>query len=411
MLIVHLRISDAGSGKPTPVRLRISDEAGRFYSPLGRYADFPIGRGECVGGHVLVNGEKWCYIDGSCEAPLPAGVPLRIQASKGPEYTPLDETVTLGAGQISLRFNLNRWIDPRSKGWYSGDSRCHFLSPHDALLEAAGEGLDVVNLLAVEEPRGDFPSAANLSAFSGQMPALEAHDRIVAVNTLNVHPVLGQVGLLFSHRPILPLNSADWSICDWCDQCHRKGGLSVWVNAPHGGEALIAAILGKIDAIEVTDHLAATRSLRSGARILPLIGGSGKVSNAIPLGAVRTYAKLNDGEPFSYKAWIEAVRAGRSFLCHGTLRSEDLEHAVGCALPTDRSGTNSITRDLLVGSADSTARNEESLPARRANEEFLDVIRATQSWAETEGRFANPKRKQALIDHCNEALAKLEAEA
>src|SRR5260221_7258856 len=150
MLTVHLRINDAATGKPTPVRLRISDEAGRFYPPLGRFAEFPTGRNEAVGGHLMLNGEAWCYIDGACEAPLPAGVPLRIQATKGPEYTPLDETLTLGPGQMALRFTIERWIDMRAKGWHSCDSRCHFLSPHDALLEAAAEDVDVVNLLAVE---------------------------------------------------------------------------------------------------------------------------------------------------------------------------------------------------------------------------------------------------------------------
>ncbi|MGK3768302.1 hypothetical protein, partial [Enterococcus faecium] len=68
-----------------------------------------------------------------------------IQAMKGPEWTPLDETVTLGTGQISLRFEIVRWHDADV---ISVDTRAHFLSPHAALLEAAAEGIDVVNVLA-----------------------------------------------------------------------------------------------------------------------------------------------------------------------------------------------------------------------------------------------------------------------
>ena len=213
----------------------------RTSRPLGRSVEFPVGRNEVVGGTLNLARELWFTIDGACEIPLPAGVPLRVQATKGPEFTPLDQTVTLGPGQMALRFAIARWTDPRTDGWVSVDSRCHFLTPHDALLEAAAEGVGVVNLLATTQR---FPSlngtayltVPNLTAFSGQVPALERDGHAVVVNTLNVHPVLGSVGLLNSHRPVFPLafggeESDDWGVCDWCDQCHRKGGLTVWVDA------------------------------------------------------------------------------------------------------------------------------------------------------------------------------------
>ena len=34
-------------------------------------------------------------------------------------------------------------------------------------------------------------------------------------------------------------------------------------------------------------------------------------------------------------------------------------------------------------------------------------VEATREWVETVGRFANPKRKQTLLDRCAEALARL----
>ena len=40
--------------------------------------------------------------------------------------------------------------------------------------------------------------------------------------------------------------------------------------------------------------------------ILSLVGGSGKNSNASPLGVMRTYAHLEPGQEFGYRAWIEA---------------------------------------------------------------------------------------------------------
>lgn len=473
MLTVHLRINDAATARPTAVRLRVSGPDGTFYPPLGRFAEFATGKNEDVGGHLRLGREKWCYTDGSCEIPLPAGVPLRVQATKGPEYRPLDETVTLGPGQMALRFTVERWMDMRAGGWHSGDTRCHFLTPHAALLEAAAEDLDVVNLLACEQPLPSldgtaYPTAANLVAFSGQAPALEAHGRMVVVNTLNAHPALGRVGLLYSHRPVFPLTfgvddaTDDWSICDWCDQCHRKGGLTVWVDAFRpmaglvGGEALVAAILGKIDAVEVDAHqrhpppLPWIYRLWNAGFPVPLVGGSGKESNTVPLGAMRTYAHLRDGEAFTYKSWIEAVRAGRTFVTNGPLLTLEAGPEASAAVHGAPAGgaVEFVGSDGAVGdvsqepdgaraplsgqgsywvaarwlSADGTVFAHTSPAVTRAGGQPLPrqpaavaalvrSVEATREWVESVGRFQNPKRKQNLLDRCGEALAKLGAGA
>jgi hypothetical protein len=341
MLTVHLRINDATTGKPTPVRLRITGPDGETYAPLGRSADFPTGRNEAVGGHLKLGGERWFYIDGTCEVPLPAGIPLRIQAVKGPEYRPLDDKVTLGSGQLSLRLAISRILDWRAKGYRPGDTRCHFLAPHSGLLEAMAEDLDIANALAIPFTMlaldgNTYTTTPDLLAFSGQQPALNASPgQAFAVNTMNSHPVLGKVALLHSHRAVFPLTfgfpdaTDDWSICDWCNQCHRKGGLTVWVDAFEpagslvGGEALVVSILGNIDAIEVSPGPRTVPLLPWVYRLwdvgvcLPLVGGSGKESNRTPLGAMRTYAHTS-GE-FSLKEWIEAVRKGGTFATSGCL--------------------------------------------------------------------------------------------
>ena len=35
---VHVRVNDAVAGRPTPVRLRVTDAEGNYYPPLGRLA-------------------------------------------------------------------------------------------------------------------------------------------------------------------------------------------------------------------------------------------------------------------------------------------------------------------------------------------------------------------------------------
>src|SRR5262245_49907188 len=118
MHTVHIRVNDAGTGKPVPVRIRFLGADGTLYVPFGRLADFATGPGEDVGGNVLLGGERFAYIDGACEVSLPAGT-VTVEAHKGPEYVPLRREVTLGPGQISLRLAVERWTDLRPGGWYA----------------------------------------------------------------------------------------------------------------------------------------------------------------------------------------------------------------------------------------------------------------------------------------------------
>jgi len=145
---VHVRVNDAATGRPTPVRLRLTGPDGAYFAPFGRLTDFATSPNQDVGGNLLYGGKAYAYIDGNCEVLLPAG-PIGVEICKGFEYTPQQLQVQLGPGKLALRFTIERWADLRGEGWYSGDTRAHFLSPHAALLEAAAEDLAVVNLLAV----------------------------------------------------------------------------------------------------------------------------------------------------------------------------------------------------------------------------------------------------------------------
>lgn len=357
---VHVRVTDAATGKPTPCRVRFTDAAGKYYAPLGRLTEFATGLGADVGGNLscpvfLADGREtawqaFAYIDGGCEIALPPG-PIRVSIAKGPEFIPLEQEVPLSAGKMALRFTLERWSDVRQQGWYPGDCRCHFLSPHAALLEGAAEDLAVVNLLAcvgaVMDAFDDWaqPQArtvySNLLSFSGQRPALEMPGLMVVVNTLNQHFQLGSLALLNCHRVVYPLrfgsNVADsgyenWTLADWCDQCHRKAGLVIWTStslvgaAKHNGEALANLITGKVDAMEVNSFVWERHQsdlvwyalLNAGLRV-PLAGASAKNSNSITLGSVRTYARLAPGQPLTYTDWIEAVRAGRTFVTNAPM--------------------------------------------------------------------------------------------
>ncbi len=338
MLNVHVRINDALTGQPAACRLRISDLSGRHYAPLGFSVDFPRGRNEDVGGRLARGTEYWFYIDGACEIPLPSGIPLLVEAWRGPDFPSLRREMTLPEGQMAIRLSFERSGVTSARAWYAGDLRCHFLTPHAALLEAQAEGLSVVQLLASETvfPAQDglsYPIAPNLLAFSGQKPLLEKNGSLVCVNTLNQHPVLGSLSLLHCHRPVFPLrfggpeSTDDWSLADWCDQCHRKRGLVVWVDPFHTetgvpGEGWADLVLGRIDALEVTPESIRPkewyRAWNAGL-LVALVGASGKDSNRVCLGAMRTGVPIPDDVGFSLESWIEAVRSGRTIVTTGPI--------------------------------------------------------------------------------------------
>jgi hypothetical protein len=372
---VHVRVNDAATGKPTPCRVRFTDAEGRYFPPLGRLAEFATGRNQEVGGNVLIGAKAHAYIDGACEILLPAGE-IHVEIHKGPEYTQLCQTIALSPGKLALRFTLERWSDLRADGWRCGDMRCHFLSPHAAAAEGAAEDLDVVNLLATEcrSPGSfhrDYPAVPNLLAFSGQRPALDTTDCLVVVNTYNTHPELGSLGLLNCHRPVFPLRFGgpdgldDWTLADWCDQCHRKGGFVVWANTSHEtgafrfGEPLADLILGKVDAFEIDsfedspyDALADWYALLNCGFRVPPAGGSGKDGNGLVLGAMRTYARLAPGDAFDYMNWVEAVRAGRTFITNGPLLSFSAEDRGSGAIRVRAEARSVVPFDRLEVVAD-----------------------------------------------------------
>src|SRR4029077_10998668 len=113
-------------------------------------------------------------------------------------------------GQLSIRLTLERWHNARDTGWDSGDIHVEYLSPHAALLEAAAEDVAVVNLLARATLTNlpDCPplqAIPNILSFRGQKAALEVAGHMVVVNTVNWHPVLGELILLNCHRVVYPL--------------------------------------------------------------------------------------------------------------------------------------------------------------------------------------------------------------
>jgi hypothetical protein len=297
----------------------------------------------------------------------------------------------------------------------------------------------------------------NLEAFSGQAPALERGGHQVVVGTHNRHPFLGELALLHCHRMVYPLtfggadDTDDWSLGDWCDQCHRKNGLVVWTNfgSSLAPEALAHALLGHIDAVEILSAWKESISawyllLRAGVR-MPLVGASGKCGNAWALGAMRTYAKLKPDEAMGSGAWVNAVQAGRTIISSGQFLEFEVDGEYPGATLVRSAGSEVVVaagarceivwngRVVGRGRCQFAVATSGWIAARDTDQQFvhsspiwMDVEGSPQprdeaavnvlrrrlelgkEWIEREGRFEKARSREALMEVFAEAMATVE---
>ncbi len=223
------------------------------------------------------------------------------------------------------------------EGWYSGDTHVHFLDPRSALRELRGEDLNVVNILATKW--GEL--ITNVEHFIGAPSPLSGGDEIVYVGEETRHGFLGHTILLNLKELVYPLTwggpgegvpgGFDYpAMAHQADKAHAQGGLVTWAHFPGPtGELAVDIALGKIDAIDLLtwgDAFRETgrappaqtwyRFLNVGFDV-PATAGTDKMYNNQVVGSVRTYAHV-DG-PFTYEAWLDGVRAGRTFVTTGPM--------------------------------------------------------------------------------------------
>ena len=252
---------------------------------------------------------------------------------KGFDHRPVRMVIQVGPETHELSIALDRPIDLRPAGWLSSDSHVHFIAPSTALLQAAAEDVAFVHLLATQ--LGDhFINVPDL-AWGSQVEPGGRH--AVIVGTENRQNVLGHLALLGARRPVAPYASGGAPegrigqpvselLADWAAECRSQGGLVVAAHFPLPFAEIAADIVaGEIDAVEMQGFapgldspsiLEWDRVLNCGYR-LPVLGGTDKMSAEVPVGAVRTYARLDPDVAPTFPAWSAAVRAGRTFATSG----------------------------------------------------------------------------------------------
>lgn len=337
---VAVAVTSQGSGPVPAARVRFVSADGRYLPPLGHRDEINPGLAEDTGADVLLAGRAYAYVPGEFAIDLPPG-PVDVEVVRGFDHRPVRTMLTVTPETRDLVVDLPRPIDLRPLGWMTADAHVHFLAPSTALLQAAAEDLGLVHLLATQW--GDHMTGVADLPWGSMVDPTGAH--AVVMGTENRQNMLGHIGLLGARRPVLPMASGGGPegrigqpvtelLADWADRCHADGGLAVASHFPLPYAEVAADIVaGRIDAVEMQcfapgldspSILEWYRFLSCGHRV-PVLGGTDRMSAEVPVGAVRTYARLRDGEPPSFAAWSAAVRAGRTFATSGPVLEIDVD--------------------------------------------------------------------------------------
>jgi hypothetical protein len=339
---VTLRVADE-QGRPATASFLITDGQGRVYpSQSKRLApDLPFQR------HTY-------RADGEIVL-LPEGT-YTVTCGRGPEYHPQVQEIAV-TGPVEVRCRPSRWIDPAQYGWYSGDHHIHAagcshyespeqgVGPKDMLAQVQGEALNVGAVLTWG-PCYYFQKRF----FSGEDHPSSTPDRLLHYDL----EVSGFPSSHAGHLVLLGLREQDYPgtsrieqwpswdlpILKWAKAqgavtgfAHSGWGLAVPTgDVPSfampgfdsiGANEYIVDVThdGAVDFISTADTPApwelsiwyhtlnvGFRTRVSGETDFPCITDD-------RVGQGRSYAKVEG--PLAYRAWVDAVRAGRSYVGDG----------------------------------------------------------------------------------------------
>jgi len=342
---VYVTVIDDSTGKPTPTRAHFHGSRGEYLPPYGHHEVVNEGWFEDYGGDLQLGGSSHAYVPGRFQIELPVGE-VFCEIAKGFEYEPLRRKLDIKPGQRELELRLRRAADWRRSGWVTADTHVHFISPQTAWLEGQGEGLNLVNLLASQWGK----LFTNVADITGAQSGCSADDTIVWVGTENRHHLLGHISMLGTRGdPVFPMCAGGpgeaylgdpdvTTLTEWAQTCRRREGVVIRPHFPSPiCEEPVYFALGQLDGAELRyfgdpgagglDAFCFTewyRYLNCGYRVAA-VGGTDKMSAGMPVGGVRTYARLDGDDEFTFANWAAAVRAGRTFTTSGPLITMQVE--------------------------------------------------------------------------------------
>jgi hypothetical protein len=356
MARVTMRIQ-AEDGRPTGLRLRVTNAAGDYFAPLG-HLPFPDQTRRNANDLILGDAqfsplEVHALVYDGAEVDLPPGRYI-FHANKGYEYETIDLPVEIKKAERStVTLPLNKFADFEGRGWYPGDTHMHFPDPSGVRYQMECEGLRVCSLLLLKNGyktgRPGDGNFENIEHFTGKLSPVSDERYFVKVGEEFRHGLLAHLLLQNLKNIVWPVSMGglrengvggyDWPMMlDAADDAHAQGALVSWAHWPYPSlEAPLDIALGRIDSIDLLTtgdpfqhHPILVEVYKMyGPRVysmapidvyyhylncgfrLAMSSGSDKMGLNPPMGSARTYVKT-DG-PLTYDSWIEGIRKGRTF--------------------------------------------------------------------------------------------------
>jgi hypothetical protein len=284
---------------------------------------------------------------------------VTIEVMRGLETDVFRQTVQVKPDKAhEIEVSLKRLVDLRAKGWVSGDLHVHMNygghyrnTPDRLAFQAAAEDLHVVeNLIVNKEQR-----MPDIGYFTGRPDPASSEDRLIMHGQEFHTNIWGHTALLgLTTHVLLPcyagyVNTAAASLypdnVTVADLAHAQGALIGYVHPfwaepnpwdlerPLTHELPVSTALGKLDYLEVmgfSDHRATAavwyRLLNCGFRV-PAGAGTDTMANFAslhgPVGMTRVY--VNTGGTVDRPAWLDGIRAGRTFVTNAPLLEFTIE--------------------------------------------------------------------------------------
>ncbi len=332
---LQVSVVEKGTGRPLAARLSIQQEGGKYFAPVGAL-------------YRLNRDLMHFYATGQARLTIPAGRYI-IRGFRGMEYRPFRQEFALAPGQnLEVKIELERWTEPASRSWYSGESHIHanygygswYNTPETMRQQLEGEGLNVANFMVANS---DGDGVFDREFFRGAPDPLSVPGTVLYWNEEFRATLWGHMTLLDLKHLVEPFftgfrdTTNPWDTptnADIADHTHLQGGHvnythpAMNINDPflsaYSAKSIpVDVALGKIDSLDINWGEATIalwyRLLNCGFR-LPASAGTdcflNRIQSTLP-GSDRAYVKI-DG-PFSYGEWIKNLRAGRSFVTDGPM--------------------------------------------------------------------------------------------
>lgn len=317
------------------------------------------------------------------ELRLPPGT-YTVKCWRGPHSIPETKTVTVAGDSTTLEYNVKRWFDPTTHGWWSGDHHIHAagclhyvnptegVTPGDMLRQTMGEDLNIGCCLNWG-PSFDFQK----QFFTGQVdrvseyPYLLRYDVEVSgfgshasghLNLLRLQQQIYPGGESKFHWPTLGLNTLRWAKSQGaiCGPAHSGNGLTNYIgrmdgyeDGPHGlphyniprfdgigaceyivdvthelpgpdGEMLPAIdFISTMDTPRKDEWNMWYHSLNCGFRVKASGETDFPCMSGERVGIGRVY--VNCGERLDFVDWIQGIKDGRSYVSDGKVHLLDFE--------------------------------------------------------------------------------------